>query len=119
MARRLARIPGLPGFPASSNQSTGNSATPQNTLYVSPNFYNGNSTVSVKPPFFTVLGDALLYAKTLSDSVEIIIYPGTYSETLTYTGDVQLTGLGEIYYRIANLGEQFGKGINSFWINGK
>ena len=68
----------------------GIAADPQNTLFVSPSW-----TEVVNPAtHFTTIAAAINQAGLLSGTVEIVIYPASYSETLTLTqSNVNFIGL--------------------------
>jgi hypothetical protein len=63
----------------SSSSGSSLSSDPQNTLFVSP-VWNGPVNTTTH---FTTIQAAITQASSLVGSVEIIIYPGIYSETVT------------------------------------
>ena len=97
---------GLPGFPGLQGNpgipgTSGSTLDPQNTLFVATAWdFPYNTPTTFGPPRFTSITSAIAAAvalgPTISNPVEIIVYPGTYTETpdpIQLADFVNITGL--------------------------
>jgi hypothetical protein len=68
---------------------------PERTLFVAQSWPAGSDPLV----FFTTISAALVQAATLSPTaanpIEILVYPGTYSDALSLAGNVHLVGAGQ------------------------